>query len=191
MKKAVLRSVVAILLIAAAIGAGFLAERIYGNIRSRSYPRSYSALVTKYSDEYGVPKDVIYAVIKVESGFSPSAESPKGAIGLMQLMPSTYEWLCGKVGVEYDEEKITDPETNIKCGTYYLSYLYNEFAVWETVYAAYNAGQGTVREWLATEEYSKDGHLTKIPYAETSRYVEKVSEAREVYLELLGAEESR
>ena len=186
MKQAVKRSVVVILLAALAIGSGFLIQKLYYAVQNKNYPTGYSEYVEKYSQQYGVPDSVIYAVIKVESNFVYDASSYKNARGLMQIMPGTYEWLCGKEGIDPEAHSINEPEINIRIGTCYLSYLYNEFEIWDTVYAAYNAGHGTVRQWLSDEKYSKDGHLTDIPYPETAAYVKKVSTAQQAYEKLLS-----
>lgn len=149
------------------------------------YPREYSETVAEYASEYGVPEEIIYAVIKCESDFNPDAVSSAGACGLMQIMPKTYEWLTRLMGTEYDPDTIFDPDSNIRSGVYMLSYLYRLFGCWETVYAAYNAGQGTVGGWLADTRYSADGvTLSDIPYPETERYVDRVADAREHYSEL-------
>ena len=158
---------------------------LYYAILLRTHPVKYSEYVDKYSKKYNVPKDVIYAVIKTESGFRYDAVSSTNARGLMQLMEETYEWLCGREGLDPAEHSITDPETNIMLGVSYIAFLYDEFGVWDTVYAAYNAGQGIVRKWLADEQYGKDGRLVSIPFKETSAFVIKVRNARAVYAEIL------
>lgn len=185
MADAVKRSIVAVVLIIAAILLGYIADVVFDRHEAANYPIKYSEYVEKYSEMYGVPQDVVYAVIKTESGFDPNAGSDKGALGLMQLMPVTYEWACGKTGIPYDKDKITDPEINIQCGVYYLAFCYDQFLIWETAYAAYNAGHGQVRKWLDDDELAKDGRLLEIPFAETEAYVKKVSEAREKYIEIL------
>lgn len=185
MKQAIKRSVAAIVLIALAIASGFCVQQIYYAIQHKNYPTAYSEYVDKYSEQYGVPKDVIYAVIKVESNFKYDAQSYKKARGLMQLMPGTYEWMCKKEGIDPEEHNIDDPEINIMIGTSYLSYLYDQFEIWDTVFAAYNAGHGIVRQWLSDERYGKDGRLTDIPYPETAAYVKKISDAREIYAGIL------
>lgn len=166
---------------------------------------SYASFVSRYAEEYDVPETVVYAVIETESHFDPNAESPVGACGLMQLMPETYEWILGKLGdapsdlgqaegnaeeavssetPNETEKNIFDPEINIRCGVYYLSYLYDRFGVWETAYAGYNAGPNIVSRWLSDERYSSDGvTLSSIPYTETANYVIKVSDARKRYEE--------
>lgn len=185
MKQAIKRSVAAVVLVALAIASGFGIQQLYYAIQNKNYPTAYSEYVDKYSEKYGVPKDVIYAVIKVESNFRYDAESYKNARGLMQLMPGTYEWMCGREGIDPEAHKLDDPEINIMIGTCYLSYLYDEFEIWDTVFAAYNAGHGIVRKWLADEQYGKDGHLTDIPYPETASYVKKVRDARQIYEKIL------
>ena len=186
MKQAIKRSIAAIVLVALAIAAGFGIQQLYFAIQENSYPTAYSEYVNRYSEKYNVPKDVIYAIIKTESNFRYDAVSNRGAHGLMQLMPGTYEWMCGKEGIDPEAYSINDPEINIMIGTRYLSYLYGEFEIWDTVFAAYNAGHGIVRKWLSDEQYGKDGHLMNIPYPETASYVKKVSDARAVYAKILS-----
>ncbi len=162
----------------------------------------YADLADQYAKEYDVPLAVVYAVIETESHFDVEAQSGVGACGLMQLMPDTYEWIRGQLG-EADAASassentgsgqaenraakgIFDPETNIRYGTYYLSYLYGRFSNWETTYAGYNAGPNIVQKWLGDTAYSPDGIvLENIPYTETANYVVKVGAARERYEEL-------
>ena len=188
--KAIKRSIIIIVIITAAIISGFVAEYFYRMAEEANHPLLYSEYVQKYAEKYGIPEYIVYAVIKTESGFSAGAESGKGAKGLMQLMPDTYEWICKKTDFEYDPEKITDPEINICCGVYYLSYLQREFVVWDTVFAAYNAGHGRVREWLADEEISENGHLNNIPIPETEDYVKKVRAAAEIYQRIISEAET-
>ena len=157
-------------------------------------PDEYVEYVEAYSAEFGVPEDLVWSVIKTESGFDSSAVSSKGAVGLMQLMPSTFEWLTDDILREYlGIGMLYDPETNIKYGTYYLSRLYNRFGDWDTAIAAYNGGEGNVSEWLNDKRYSDDGiklKTDKIPdsYSETKNYVKKVNKALEKYKKLYNTE---
>lgn len=189
MGKALKRSIVVLLLLVISICMGYIADGLVKKKEREEYPLKYTEYVEKYAEMYGVECEVIYAVIKTESDFDPSAVSQKGAMGLMQLIPDTFKWVCEKEHIEYDETKITDPEMNIRCGTYYLYYCKNEFEIWETAYAAYNAGVRQVKIWLDDENVSKNGHLINIPYKETEKYVEKVSEAKEKYTEILKENE--
>ena len=184
-KKAILQSAVILVILALSVVIGFLYQVISDRADRAKYPQPYSEYVTKYSTEYGVPEYIIYSTIKVESSFNSNAESSAGAIGLMQIMPDTFEWLVSLTKDGYEKGMLYDPETNIKYGTYYLSYLYLKYNDWKTVYAAYNAGPSAVDEWLAKPEYTDDaGKLKKIPFAETEKYVKKVSGAVTIYQKL-------
>ncbi len=184
-KTTVLRSIAVILIVSLSIGVGILIDRILDEVDRQSHPREFSEYVEEYSEAYGVPEYIIYAIIKTESDFVSSAKSGAGAIGLMQIMPATFEWMCDLLGEDYEHGMLYDPETNIKYGTYYLSYLYGIYARWPTVYAAYNAGLGTVDIWLKSAKYSNDGmSLYYIPYEETRNFVEDVTKASELYASL-------
>ena len=118
------------------------------------------------SNLHNIDYELLQALIATESGFDTSAVSPKGAVGLMQIMPATAE----RYGVAGDtrspvEKKLTDPKTNIRTGTRYLRYLINLFpGNLELALAAYNAGEGAVQ---------RAGN--RIPnYRETQNYVKTV-----------------
>ena len=76
---------------------------------------------------------------------------------------------------------VFDAETNVKYGTFFLSFLYGEFGDWDTAFAAYNAGRNKVKSWLQDESISKDGKLVNIPYSETANYIKKVNKAWDYY----------
>ncbi len=118
------------------------------------------------SDTNHIDIELLQALIAAESGFDPNAVSPKGAIGLMQLMPATAQ----RYGVQADpkksvEQKLSDPRTNIRAGSRYLSYLIKLFpGKLELAIAAYNAGEGAVQRY---------GNQIP-PYKETQNYVKTV-----------------
>ena len=143
------------------------------------YPLKYEDLVRKYSSEYVISEDFVLGVIWTESRFREDARSGAGAIGLMQIMPSTGEWIAGKVGIEgFTEEMLYDPETNIRLGCWYLSYLSKKFEGDEIkIMAGYNAGPGNVDKW--TENGALD--LEDIAFPETRKYVERVDDAKKIY----------
>ncbi len=147
-------------------------------------PIRYSEAIDKYSKEYNLEKELVYAVINAESRFNYKALSNKGAIGLMQIMPTTGEWLIEKINASLDdsnkitttnlEQALYTPDLNIRLGCYYLSYLLERFQSEENALCAYNAGSTNVTEWLQNPEYSQDDILIEIPFGETKRYVEKI-----------------
>ena len=183
-----LRHFTAILLILAlSVLIGLLYSGGVTLVERLTHPLKYADVVEENAERYAVPASVIYAVIKCESGFDASAESRVGAIGLMQLMPETYEELARREGETSDAGLLYDPKTNIRFGTYLLSLLYARYGNWETAYAAYNAGEPTVNEWLSDPAYSDgEGGLKEIPYRETRNYVKRVGKARTTYERLYG-----
>ena len=147
-----------------------------------NYPLKFSDEIKSYSREYNVESALIASVVNVESSYREKAKSSKGAIGLMQLLPSTAEWVANKLGEDFDEEKLYNGEFNLKLGSYYLSYLIDYFGDRELGICAYNAGQGNVSNWLKDERFSKDGkRLYKIPFNETKNYLNKVSKNYKYY----------
>ncbi|MDD2524217.1 MAG: lytic transglycosylase domain-containing protein [Endomicrobiaceae bacterium] len=136
----------------------------------------YSDIVTKYSIQYNIDPLLVKAVIKAESNFNPLAKSKKGAIGLMQLMPSTGKEVAAYLGYkDFKEDRLYEPEVNIMLGTYYLkilSAMFNNNT--NLVLASYNAGLGHVRQWHQENpfiEYDSE----EMPVTETKRYVSKIN----------------
>lgn len=161
---------------------------LYGNVMwflKYLYPLKYRECIIKYADEYGVDPYLVAAVIKVESNFSPEAVSPKGAMGLMQIMPDTARWAAEQMGIEnLKEEKLFDPDINIRIGVWYLAGLIKEFEDIDLALAAYNGGRGNVREWIKSGIYDKDKNPDCIPFGETKRFVQKVKKAYSWYKRL-------
>ncbi|MBQ7224844.1 MAG: lytic transglycosylase domain-containing protein [Clostridia bacterium] len=143
-------------------------------VRDYLFPLKYGQEVQKYANEYSVDTALLCAVINCESSFDARAVSKKGAVGLMQIMPSTAKWCAQKLGIEYSENDLFDPEYNIKIGAYYLSYLLQKFGSEKLALCAYNAGEGNVIKWL--NENRKD-----IPFSETRGYVPRVLFNKRVY----------
>ena len=181
-RRSVLVAVIVLLLLAAAVVVMMLLAE---NLQRQEYKLIYVDEIKKYAEEYDLDPYLVAAVIHVESGNRTDAVSNKGALGLMQLMPATAEWVAGKLGEEYDQEAVTLPEKNIQYGCWYLHFLFERFDSTAVVCAAYNAGHNAVFSWLEEEEYSSDGSsLDRIPYPETENYVEKVMLAYDKYKEL-------
>lgn len=147
------------------------------NQGSSEYPTLYAKEVKAAAEKYGIEEERIYAVIKVESNFKKDAVSYADARGLMQMLPSTYESQCKRLGIEYNEEDLFDPAKNIDVCTFYLKRMYDMYGDWDHAHAAYNAGYGNVNKWLKNPEYTREGKLIndKIPFKETRNYVKKVN----------------
>lgn len=183
-----LAAIISIFVIVAVIFASSkIMESNHDKLLRSQYPTTYEDIVDKYSEEYNVDKNLIFSIIRTESSFQPDAGSTAGALGLMQIIPETFEWLQMRREVvgDYVTEDLFEPEINIDFGTYFLSYLLNRYESELTAVAAYNAGFGAVDEWLENPEYSSDGvNLDYIPFSETEAYVQKVEAAKEVYIDL-------
>ncbi len=184
------RALVIAILAVVAIGIGFLADFIITCFEKNAYPREYAEYVEAYAEQYGVPETLIFAVIRTESSFDSGAVSSAGAVGLMQMLPETFEWLTDEILFDHLESgMLYDPETNIKYGTYLLSRYYDRYGDWRLVFAAYNGGPGNLDKWLEDPEYSDgEGGLKKIPFRETRNYVKKVTDAWDMYERLYGEE---
>ena len=150
------------------------------------HPLYYADTITAYADAQELDPALVAAVILCESSYDPKAESRLGARGLMQLMPDTAEWVAHKLGedgADYSFDKLYDPQTNIRFGTWYLGYLSRRFNGAATkIVCAYHAGQGNVDSWLKNPQYSSDGvTLDVIPTQDTATYASRVLRARDIY----------
>lgn len=121
-------------------------------------PTDLRGIVEEAAATHGVDPRLLLAVIKQESGGQANATSPKGAMGVMQLMPATAKWL----GVRDPY----DPQQNVMAGAKYLKMMLNEFGSVDLALAAYNAGPGNVK---------KHGGIP--PFAETQEYVRRIGKA--------------
>ena len=129
--------------------------------------------------------------MKVESNFAEDARSKSGAVGLMQIMPETANWIA----TQLDEKppsirQLHNSDTNIKYGIWYLAELEDEFFGNDVLaLAAYNAGRGNVHHWMERKGWRKNfSDVDAIPFDETRHYVKKVLACHEKYSELYGTE---
>ncbi len=142
-------------------------------------PRKYDKIIDNYSAQYGVDRSLVKAVIFKESRFKETAVSSKGAIGLMQLMPSTALWLMNKLKIE--DYKIESPQNNIRLGTYYLSYLMSIMDEDEEhALLAYNAGPENAKRWINAEGYNKQDMDNYVDFNETRKYVREIKLTRNI-----------
>ena len=135
--------------------------------------KKYESLLNQAAHDFSLEPALLKAIMAAESGFNPTAVSPKGAVGLMQLMPATAE----RYGLAADAgktigQKLTDPKTNIRLAARYLHDLHRLFpSKPDLVIASYNAGEGTVQKYRNTVP----------PYPETRNYVQLVTQFYQVY----------
>ena len=180
------RILLAVLLILLVIAGIFGVRAATGYYYSHFYPRDYAELITQSASENSIDENMLFALVKTESGFRPDATSNVGARGLCQIMKDTFEWVRGKMGdssAVYDD--MYNPKANVRYGAFLLATLYREFGSYEVALAAYHAGRGAVAGWLADETYSPDGKtLEHIPIDDTEHYVDKVMKAYAVYQRL-------
>lgn len=151
-----------------------------------AHPIYYKDLIEQYAAENNLKPAFVTAIILNESSFRTDAESSVGARGLMQLMPSTAEWIAGKLDISgYSFDRMYDAETNIRFGTWYLGYLSRLFRGDPvSVAAAYHAGQGQVSGWLSDPGISKDGvtiDLESLSDGPTKTYARRVTQAYGIY----------
>lgn len=153
------------------------------------HPLHYREAIDAAAAEQEIDPYLIAAVIQTESSFREKAVSSEGARGLMQLLPSTAEWLAAKNGEEdFHPDQLFDPRYNITAGSRYLAELLRQFDGNEVIaLAAYNGGRGRVQRWL--EEGIWDGsetELDRIPFAETRVFVRRVLDNYRSYRQLYG-----
>jgi soluble lytic murein transglycosylase len=145
------------------------------------YPLRYSEYVRVHAREHGLDPALMAAVIYQESKFSSDAESSSGAIGLMQLTPSTAHGIAIRTGGHaFRTSDLYNPEINIRYGAWYLHNLFAKYHSERLVLAAYNAGQGNVDRWLAHDE--------PIQFAETRAYVSRVERLKAIYRHAWGSQ---
>lgn len=129
-----------------------------------------SRLIVRLSVKYGIDADLILTIIKVESNFRPWAVSPRGALGLMQLMPETGEWIARRCGMEWvGPATLLDEEKNLEMGVNYLHWLKERYSGnLKNMLSAYNQGPGKV-----DEEVSEGRNPTLDYYHKVKEYLPK------------------
>jgi peptidoglycan lytic transglycosylase len=146
------------------------------------YPLEYEQLVRANARNHDLDPALVAAVIYAESRFDPNVRSGAGAVGLMQLLPSTAEFIARKTGGKnFIVADLRDPEINVRYGTWLLGYLRDRYdGDVTTALAAYHAGPGNVDEWRRRGE--------GIVFPETASYVHEVERMRQVYAKAYGSQ---
>ncbi len=136
------------------------------------FPNKYAAEVNAAAEEFGLDGALVRSVVWAESKFDKGAVSEKGAAGLMQLMPETFDACASALFIPQSARQIFDPQTSLRCGCYYLSMLIDKFDGDETAaLMAYNAGEANARKFLRGEPI----------FPETQKYLKDITLAEKVY----------
>ncbi|WP_317320968.1 lytic transglycosylase domain-containing protein [Subdoligranulum variabile] len=180
-----------VLLLVLLVAGTVLFAAFQDKIERWEYPIEYSEYVTYYADKYDIDPLMLYAFIRTESNFNPKADSDAGARGLMQITEVTFDWIKTKIAPTEDLtfEDLYDPETNIRFGSYFVSYCLLRYQDdLATAAAAYHSGWGTVDGLLSQAEYSADGKtLDHYPYPQMRLYVKKITSSYQRYQEIYTA----
>jgi len=148
------------------------------------YPPAYARSVATVAERESLSAALLWAIMRQESGYQAAVRSKAGALGLLQLLPSTASRLAR---TPVTEEALMDPERNIGLGAKYLRDLTREFVDPRAVMAAYNAGEDAVRRWLRERPRVDDIWVELIPYRETRDYVKQVYTAWRRYQAIYAA----
>ena len=130
------------------------------------FPVKYKDEIVYCADKYSISPSLVYAIIRAESNFDTTAVSSVGACGLMQIMPSTAEYMIEYFDLDLDINELFSPAVNIELGCAYIRYLSNKFDNLDDVICAYNAGETIVKKWKKEN--------AGIVYKETKNYLIKV-----------------
>jgi len=148
-----------------------------------AYPKPFLQEVEEMAQEFGLDRSLLYAIMREESRYDPEAISRSYAQGLMQIIPSTRDWIAEKAGIEVEPVEIFRPDLNIRLGAWYLRHLLDYFdGDLDYAVAAYNGGPGNVNAWKEnTLIQEKADFFRWIGLSETREYVPKVLLSYEVY----------
>lgn len=154
------------------------------------YPFPYQHIIMAEARERGIDPFLVAGLIRQESMFNATIKSPVGAVGLMQIMPTTGEYLARTAGLSaFSTALLERPEINLHLGVAYVAELMGRFGKRLTsVLAAYNAGPHRVARWSAFPEYiDEELFAERIPYSETREYVKIVQQNALLYEALYGS----
>ncbi|MEH2129069.1 MAG: transglycosylase SLT domain-containing protein [Nostoc sp.] len=154
------------------------------------YPFPYLREIEKWSTERKLNPLLVTALIRQESRFEPKIKSVANATGLMQLLPSTAQWIAPQIKVDFKTINLENPNDNIMLGTWYLDHTHQQYNNNSLLaIASYNAGPGNVSKWLQTQTtQDPDEFVEEIPFDETKNYVRQVFGNYWNYLRLYNPE---
>ncbi|HVL97011.1 MAG TPA: lytic transglycosylase domain-containing protein [Solirubrobacteraceae bacterium] len=176
---ALLLGAVVLGLVAAAVMTPWLDKAV----QELALPLRHEDIIRQQARDKDLDPSLIAAVIYTESRFVDQTSSA-GAKGLMQILPSTADYIAQKSGgTQFEQGDLATPQINIAYGSWYLNYLLRKYRGSEVLaLAAYNAGEGKLDEWLRTAAARGETFTAaRIPFPETRAYVKKVLQARAQY----------
>jgi len=152
------------------------------------YFAPYRDVLKVHAARQGLDEAWVLGLIRQESRFITDIRSSAGAMGLMQLMPGTAQWVANKMGLKnWRWSGVTDVDTNISLGTYYLRHVYDYLDASPVLAsAAYNAGPGRARAWRPERTMESAAWAETIPFNETRHYVKLVMANASYYANLLS-----
>ena len=172
---------VAVIVLVVLIASGRV---VVPGISDKVYPIKYQSEIGTVADKYGIDPYLLAAVARTESGFRPDAESGDGALGLMQLLPSTAKWVTTLDGWKGPKKPdLTNPEDSLELGACYLAYLQRTVDPPMAAIAAYNAGQGRALQWVKAAGGADSFGLSDVAYPETKEFVRRVYHWRALFQE--------
>ncbi len=138
------------------------------------FPFPFTETILSWSQQRQLNPLLVTSLIRQESRFEPEIKSPAGAVGLMQVMPATGEFVAQQIDLK--DYSLTNPNNNVNLGTWYLDYTHREYSNNSLLaVASYNAGPGNVTQWMKKYRTNDpDVFVEKIPFNETKGYVESV-----------------
>ncbi|MDX6481365.1 MAG: soluble lytic murein transglycosylase [Gaiellaceae bacterium] len=146
-----------------------------------THPLRYESIVRGYAQQRQLDPALLAAVIETESKFDPEARSSAGAVGLMQLTPETAQAIALNThGSKFRLSDLTNPDINVRYGSWYLRRLLDKYHDERLALAAYNAGQGNVDGWIAEH--------VGIQFSQTRAYVDKVESLKALYRRVYAGE---
>jgi soluble lytic murein transglycosylase len=153
------------------------------------FPMAYWDLIRKHSAQNDLDPYLVAALMAQESTFVPGIRSHANAYGLMQLWPPTARRLARSLKIPYSSRLLTNPEANVRMGTYHFAELIRDFGSVHLALASYNAGPTPVKRWMAERPglTDREEFIDDIPYPETQNYVKRILGTAEDYRRLYGS----
>lgn len=148
------------------------------------YPMKYKQEIALQAEQHNISPYLIAAIIRVESNYKPDRISAKNATGLMQIMPSTAEWIAEMTQIDTNIQ-LLEPSVNIQLGSWYLYAIKKELSPYlkhksdqdriSIIASSYNAGPAKVKSWINNEVWTGTAdEIKNIPFGETRHYVQRV-----------------